>query len=167
MATAPTRSAESVVAAPEQSSAAKPSSAAEEARALLRDLLFAERRRFFGAAAEFELHPAQAGALMHLDEESGLPMHEIAAHLACDNSNVTGIVDRLEVRGLVTRRASERDRRVKYIVPTALGLEVRDAMRERMARAPMGIERLSANDQRVLRDLLARVVSGARTGSLD
>ena len=47
-------------------------------------------------ASHFDLHPAQAGALMQLDAESGLPMHEIAAHLACDNSNVTGIVDRLE-----------------------------------------------------------------------
>ena len=93
---------------------------------------------------------------MHLDEESGLPMHEIAARLACDNSNVTGIVDRLQARGLVTRRPSERDRRVKYIVPTPLGVEVRDAMRERMARPPAGIERLSVTEQRQLRDLLAR-----------
>jgi DNA-binding MarR family transcriptional regulator len=159
MAAAPTRSDEAAGAAPRQSSAA------EEVRALLRDLLFAERRSFFEAAAQVELHPAQAGALMNLDRESGLPMHEIAAHLACDNSNVTGIVDRLEARGLVTRRASERDRRVKYIVPTALGLEVRDAMRARMAQAPAGIERLSAADQRVLRDLLDHLVSGARSGS--
>ena len=83
-------------------------------------------------------------------------MHEIAARLACDNSNVTGIVDRLQARGLVTRRPSERDRRVKYIVPTPLGVEVRDAMRERMARPPAGIERLSVSEQRQLRDLLAR-----------
>ena len=72
------------------------SSLADEAWALLRELLFAERRRFLDTASEFELHPAQAGALMQLDRESGSPMHEIAAHLACDSSNVTGIVDRLE-----------------------------------------------------------------------
>ena len=96
---------------------------------------------------------------MQLDAESGLPMHEIAAHLACDNSNVTGIMDRLEARGLVTRHAGERDRRVKYIVPTPLGLEVRDAMHARMARAPMGIERLSVKEQRQLRDLLARAAA--------
>jgi MarR family transcriptional regulator, organic hydroperoxide resistance regulator len=137
---------------------------AEEAWVLLRSLLFAERRRFFDAAAEFELHPAQAGALMQLDEESGLPMHAIASHLACDSSNVTGIVDRLEARGLVTRRTSERDRRVKHIVPTPLGIEVRDSMRERMAQAPAAIERLSAKDQRLLRDVLARAVRGSRAG---
>jgi DNA-binding MarR family transcriptional regulator len=138
-----------------------PSSPAEEAWALLRDLLFAERRRFFQAAAEFELHPAQAGALLQLDEQSGSPMHELAAHLACDNSNVTGIVDRLEARGLAIRRSSELDRRVKYIVPTALGLEVRDAMRARIARAPAAIERLSPKDQRLLRDVLTRAARRA------
>ena len=40
---------------------------------LLRGLLFAERRRFWAAASEFDLHPAQAGALMQLDEHEGLP----------------------------------------------------------------------------------------------
>src|SRR5580704_13074714 len=78
-------------------------SPAEQAWTLLRSLLFAERRRFWVAASEFDLHPAQAGALMQLDEQGGLPMHEIASLLACDSSNVTGIVDRLEARGLVTR----------------------------------------------------------------
>ena len=56
---------------------AEGSSPAQEAWALLRTLLFAERRRFLSAAAEFDLHPAQAGALMQLDGDDGLPMHEI------------------------------------------------------------------------------------------
>jgi DNA-binding MarR family transcriptional regulator len=131
-------------------------SAADEAWELLRGLLFAERRRFFEAAAEFDLHPAQAGTLMQLDQESGLPMHEIATRLACDNSNVTGIVDRLEARGLVTRRPGEQDRRVKYVVPTPLGMEVRAAMGSKLAQVPVAIERLSTEDQRLLRDVLAR-----------
>jgi MarR family transcriptional regulator, organic hydroperoxide resistance regulator len=147
-------------------SGGKSASPAEEAAALLRRLLFAERRRFFEAVTEFDLHPAQGGALMQLDGQSGLPMHEIASRLACDSSNVTGIVDRLEARGLVTRRTSEQDRRVKHIVPTPLGLEVRNALRERMARAPAAIERLCANDQRLLRDVLTRALGAAPPGRL-
>jgi MarR family transcriptional regulator, organic hydroperoxide resistance regulator len=135
-------------------------SAADEAWALLRELLFAERRRFFQTAAEFELHPAQAGALMHLDEDSGLPMHEIASRLACDNSNVTGIVDRLEARGLVTRRPGEQDRRVKYVALTPSGARVRAELSSRLAQVPVAIERLSGEDQRVLRDVLARATEG-------
>jgi DNA-binding MarR family transcriptional regulator len=131
-------------------------SPAGEAWEMLRKLSFLERRRFFDTAAEFELHPPQAGVLLQLDDTTGTPMSDIATHLACDNSNVTGIVDRLEARGLVTRRAGERDRRVKYIVPTSLGREIRDAIRERLARPPVGIERLPAKEQRLLRDLLRR-----------
>ena len=131
---------------------------AEQAWALLHELLFAEKRRVFEAAAEFDLHPAQLGALMQLEPQSGLPMHEIASRLACDNSNVTGIVDRLQARGFVTRRADEHDRRVKYIVPTPDGLEVREALRAKLAGVPIGIERLSASEQRLLRDLLLRVL---------
>ncbi|HTY96069.1 MAG TPA: MarR family transcriptional regulator [Solirubrobacteraceae bacterium] len=138
-----------------------PSSPVQEAWALLRNLLFIERRRFLSAAAEYDLHPAQAGALMQLERDEGLPMHEIASLLACDSSNVTGIVDRLEARGLVTRRVSERDRRVKQIVPTELGLEVRDALRARMAQVPEGLGLLSAGDQRLLRDLLARALAAS------
>lgn len=143
-------------------SRARPRSAGDEAWALLRELLFAERRRFFETAAEFELHPAQAGTLMQLDEGPGLPMHEIATRLACDNSNVTGIVDRLEARGLVTRRGGEQDRRVKYVALTASGREVREAMASKLARVPAAIESLSLEDQRLLRDVLSRA---AGTGS--
>jgi DNA-binding MarR family transcriptional regulator len=93
---------------------------------------------------------------MQLDAGSGLPMHEIATRLACDNSNVTGIVDRLEARGLVTRRPGEQDRRVKYVALTPLGVEVRGAMGSKLAQVPVAIERLSAEDQCLLRDVLAR-----------
>jgi DNA-binding MarR family transcriptional regulator len=142
-----------------QTISAPPRSAAQEAWELLRALLFAERRRFFETAAEFELHPAQAGTLMQLDDGSGLAMHEIATRMACDNSNVTGIVDRLEARGLVTRRPGEQDRRVKYVVLTPLGIEMREAMNAKLARLPQAIESLSVEDQELLRDVLARAVA--------
>src|SRR5260370_1388861 len=74
-------------------------------------------RGYLFHAAEFYLHPAQAGALLQLD--SPLPMSELAALLACDNSNVTGLIDRLEGRGLVARQPSSQDRRVKHVVLTA------------------------------------------------
>ena len=51
-------------------------------------------------------------ALGHLDADEPLPMSALAGALQCDNSNVTGIVDRLEAAGLAERRPAERDRRV-------------------------------------------------------
>jgi MarR family transcriptional regulator, organic hydroperoxide resistance regulator len=131
-------------------------SAAAEAWAELRTLLGRQRRRFLIAASELELHPAQAGALLQLG--SPLPMNELAAVLACDNSNVTGLVDRLEARGLVARRANPDDRRVKRVVLTVAGGHLREQLLERVGRPPAGIERLSPVEQRQLRDLLRRVV---------
>src|SRR5690348_5837799 len=93
---------------------------------LMRTLFGLHRRRFLIAATELDLHPAQAGTLLQL--ASPLPMNELAARLGCDNSNVTGLIDRLEARGLVTRRPSSEDRRVKHVVLTADGELLRGEM---------------------------------------
>ena len=135
-------------------------SVGDEAWALLRQLLFGERRRFITVASEHDLHPGQAGALLRMEPDAPLPMHELATMLACDNSNVTGIVDRLEARGLVARRPYAQDRRVKHVVLTPLGLDLRDRLRSRLAEPPAAIKRLSAAEQRQLRDLLRVALDG-------
>jgi MarR family transcriptional regulator, organic hydroperoxide resistance regulator len=123
---------------------------------LFRTLFGQHRRRFLIAAAELDLHPAQAGALLQLD--SPLPMTELAALLACDNSNVTGLIDRLEARGLVARQPSSQDRRVKHVVLTAAGRRLRERMLARVGRPTRGFERLSGDEQRQLGDLLRQVI---------
>jgi DNA-binding MarR family transcriptional regulator len=85
-------------------------------------------------------------------------MTELAATLACDNSNVTGLVDRLEARGLVARRPAPEDRRVKHVVLTSAGMRVRMQLLERVGSPPAGFQRLSTAEQRRLYDLLHRVV---------
>ena len=52
--------------------------------------------------AELHLTSPQAMLLHQLDDP--LPMNEVAGKLHCDPSNVTGIVDRLEGRGLIERQ---------------------------------------------------------------
>jgi MarR family transcriptional regulator, organic hydroperoxide resistance regulator len=132
----------------------------DEAWAILRRLLSDGRRRFLAAASGLDLHPAQAGALLQMEPGTAMPMHELATLLACDNSNVTGIVDRLEARGLVARRPYAQDRRVKHVVLTTAGVDVRDRVRAHMADPPAAITRLSVADQRLLRDVLRRAVEG-------
>lgn len=133
-------------------------SPAGEAWEALRTLLGQQRRRFLIVASELDLHPAQAGALLQLEPGQPRPMHELASLLACDNSNVTGIIDRLEARGFVARQVYEHDRRVKHVILTALGEDLRDQMIARVGRPPAGLAKLSAAEQRRLRDLLRRVV---------
>src|ERR671935_203891 len=86
------------------------------------------------------------------------PMNELAEALACDASNVTGLVDRLEARGFVERRAAPADRRVKTLVLTPAGIALRRRVLERMSEPPDEIARLSRADQRALRDILRRAM---------
>ena len=88
-------------------------------------------------------------------------MRELAQALACDNSNVTGIVDRLEARGLVERRASTDDRRVKMLVVTEAGKDLRRRVKARMEEPPEALKRLTPEEQVLLRDLLRKAMGQA------
>jgi MarR family transcriptional regulator, organic hydroperoxide resistance regulator len=133
-------------------------SPASEAWALMHELFHASRRRFLAVASEFELSPPQVRALGVLDPDRPVPMSDLAEALHCDNSNVTGIVDRLEDRGLVERRSATHDRRVKMLAVTERGAEVRERLAERLEQAPGPLARLSPEDQRALRDIMRRAL---------
>jgi DNA-binding MarR family transcriptional regulator len=129
-------------------------------------LVMSQRHRFLDIASESELHPAQVGALLQMSPDQPLPMTELASRLHCDNSNVTGLVDRLEARGLVARRPHERDRRVKQLVLTEAGALLRDSVRARLAGAPEELRALPVARQRALRDALrAAAAPGASARS--
>ena len=106
--------------------------------------------------AELDLTPVQGHALRRLDPERPLAMSELADALYCHASNVTGIVDRLESRGLVERRPGAGDRRVKTLVLTGEGARVRARVIELLSEPPAVIAALPAADQRALRDILRR-----------
>ena len=135
-------------------------SAASEAWSLIAELFRSQRTRFLAIASEFDLAPAQLGALKALDPADPVPMRHLAQALACDNSTVTGIVDRLEARGLVERRADPNDRRVKMLVVTPEGAALRRRVKERMEEPPEALKRLSASEQAALRDLLFKAMRG-------
>jgi DNA-binding MarR family transcriptional regulator len=132
--------------------------AAREAWQLLMELAFANKARFMEAMAEFELTPVQGHVLRILHPEQPLPMNDLAGALRCDASNVTGLVDRLEQRGLVERRPGERDRRVKELLLTPAGVGLRKKVLERMFEPPEAVMRLSEREQLRLRDLLRRAL---------
>jgi DNA-binding MarR family transcriptional regulator len=133
-------------------------SAASEAWALMFELMHHSKQRFMAIASEFDLSPPQVMALRQLDPDEPKPMSELALALRCDNSNVTGIVDRLEYRGLVERRPAEHDRRVKLLALTDEGRELRTSIGDRLHAPPRELETLSQADQRALRDILQRAL---------
>ncbi|MFL5920924.1 MAG: MarR family winged helix-turn-helix transcriptional regulator [Gaiellaceae bacterium] len=139
-------------------------SAAYEAQKLFFEIGMTQRVKVGAALSELGLGFAQAHALRMLDPEEPRPMSALAERLFCDASNVTGIVDRLEARGLVERRSAEGDRRVKALTLTAAGVELREHVLALMSEPPEAIAALPPADQRALRDLLRRAVDGLRAG---
>lgn len=109
------------------------------------------------AAGRHSLTGAQARVLALLAREP-LPMRRIAQKLKCEPSNVTGIVDRLESRGLVERRPDPDDRRVKLAAPTATGRDTAARVRESLDFAREPLAGLSDAERTALRDLLKRML---------
>ncbi|MFD3438038.1 MULTISPECIES: MarR family winged helix-turn-helix transcriptional regulator [unclassified Streptomyces] len=116
-------------------------------------------------AAQHSLTGAQARVLGLLTLEP-MPMRRIAVKLKCEPSNITGIVDRLESRGLVERRPDAHDRRVKLAAPTDDGLETARRLRESLDFAREPLAQLTDEERTVLRDLLRRMLGedAAATG---
>jgi DNA-binding MarR family transcriptional regulator len=137
-------------------------SPAHEAQKLFFEIGMDHRGRVGASLVELGLTFSQAHALRLLDPARPLPMSSLAERLFCDASNVTGIADRLEARGLVERRSAEGDRRVKALTLTPDGVELRDRVLEIMSEPPAAIAALSVGDQRALRDILRRAVEQLR-----
>src|SRR5438874_2210466 len=117
---------------------------------LLMKFFFAQRGHLPSAAAEFDLSPVQCHVLHLIEPGRPLPMGRLAETLSCDASNVTGLVDRLESRGLVQRQPSADDRRVKVLQLTPTGSRLRSQLLRRMAGRSLLLSRLSRDDQRTL-----------------
>jgi DNA-binding MarR family transcriptional regulator len=135
-------------------------SLADQVWALLLRLSFDRLQHHVGAtAADLRLAPRQAFVLHELGREQPLSMRDLAERLKCDPSNITGLVDRLEARGLVERRPDPRDRRVTAVALTAAGDELRRRLLRRLYAAPACVARLPEADQRALQRLLAQVLA--------
>ena len=122
------------------------------------EIFWDSRREWVASLGELGLAPMQAMALRQLDPESPVPMGALADALRCDNSNVTGIADRLEGAGLVERRPVPNDRRVKGLVLTERGREMRAEVERRWSQPPEPLAQLSATEAAALRDALKRAL---------
>jgi DNA-binding MarR family transcriptional regulator len=127
--------------------------ASREAWSLIIQFFKAAKMRSF---AEFDLTPAQAQLLIQLDPLRPIAMSELANMLGCDASNVTGLVDRLEERGMIERRAAAADRRVKKIAITPPGAKQRNRILDRWHEPPPQIAALPQKDIRELLRILRK-----------
>ncbi len=96
---------------------------------------------------------AHMHVLWLLEHQGPLPMSRIAEAIDVSLSNATGLVDRMEERGLVERTRVPEDRRVVIVQPTERGRSVMDEL-ELLRRSHM---------ERILRHLTAEQL--ARVGA--
>ena len=83
------------------------------------DTLWSASRVFF---VQWDLSPSQFNVLNLLRfNPAGLSQTDLSRQLIMHRSNLTGLVDRLEERGLVARREVAADRRAYSVVLTAAG----------------------------------------------
>jgi len=130
---------------------------------LLMKFFFAQRAHLPSSGAEFDLSPVQCHVLHLIEPGRPLPMSRLAATLSCDASNVTGLVDRLESRGLVRRQPSPEDRRVKVLQLTPTGSRLRAQLLRQMTGRSLPLSRLSLDQQRTLVKILEALVDEKST----
>jgi len=70
---------------------------------------------------KYQVSASQLNCLLALYEQGPLPLSQIATHIMVKSSTVTGIIDRLELKGLVTRSRTSHDRRVITVELTESG----------------------------------------------
>jgi len=135
---------------------------AREAWGLFWRIFTEDKRRRWAILAEFGLSPQQSMAMTLLRRDEAMSMSEMAEAMYCDNSNITGIVDRLEAAGLAERRPHEGDRRVKAVVLTEKGEQTRVELERRGGEPPPRLATLPHDEAVALRDILARALEADR-----
>lgn len=113
------------------------------------------RQAFSSIASEHGLSPPQARLLLRLVEPTA--MRDLADHLACDASNVTGIAARLIERRLVMTTPGL-DRRVKLLALTATGRQLRSSLEVHIADSLPAMTRLTKTERQILLGLLDKFV---------
>jgi DNA-binding MarR family transcriptional regulator len=118
--------------------------------------VMARKEHMAAVAATFDLTLAQAHLLRLLQFGPARTMTSIAEALACDASNVTGMVDRLQSRGLIMRGAASHDRRIKTIFLTARGNAVVGELTAAFLEPPAELRKLSETHLKRLHRLLLK-----------
>jgi DNA-binding MarR family transcriptional regulator len=130
---------------------------AQEAWARLAALFWHKRPEWIEAGAAEGLTPPHAMALMRLRDDAPPLLGDLARDMHCDASYVTAVADRLEERGLATRRASARDRRAKELVLTDAGRATQARLRAAFLAPPPELLELSEDELRALLEIARRV----------
>jgi DNA-binding MarR family transcriptional regulator len=114
------------------------------------------------------LTPSQL-ILMQIVRHAGRPTPSfLARETSLSHATITALIDKLEVRGFVTRRRNNKDRRRVYIELTSTGLKIlHDAPDSLQSRFEKAFGQLESWEQSFLAAALERTVGLLDTENLD
>jgi len=117
-------------------------------------------------ARGFDLTPVQYAALSAIFRHPGVDQITLAGLIAYDRTTITGVIDRLERKGLVTRAVNEADRRARELRITAEGEEVLLRLYPAVdAAQTVLLSGLSAGEAEVLMGLLRKAIDAVNARS--
>lgn len=112
-------------------------------------------------AAGSDLTPVQYSVLTALRSRPSLDQATLAGLIAFDRTTIGGVVDRLEQRGLLTRRPHPSDRRARALEITAEGAKLLDRIEPAVLRAQhLMLSGLDSGEAATFVRLLEKAVEG-------
>lgn len=115
---------------------------------------------FKTSLAKYDVTPVQYGILKCLWSEDGQTPKQIGQILSLDGSTITGILDRMENKGLVARSPDLHDRRTLKVLITNKGLSLREPIEEVIEEANRHIlDNLVEEDQERLKEILEKIAN--------
>ena len=140
----------------------EPSSIAAEAERMAQDLSGirrALRKPLDSEVAKGGLTVPQTAAMRVVVRSPGIVLRDLSREVSLAHSTVSGIVDRLEKRGLIERRADPEDGRTSRIYPAAAVTEFVREQLPRLSRGPLegALDRASAQERSAIGEALRRL----------
>lgn len=110
--------------------------------------------------AQFNLTPIQYGVLGCIWEFDMHNPKDIAAHLGVENSTISGILDRMENKGLIRREIDSSDRRFIHIELTDVSRELELPVRKVVTDVDRKVmEQFDEGETAALKTMLRRISS--------
>lgn len=125
----------------------------------------AMRRSFESIAAEHDITATQFQVLRRLWDGDGMNAQTLAREAHLDAATMTGVLDRLEAKGLLRREKDAIDRRAVRIVLTPAGRDLEAPLLQvRLKNNEIALAGLSPNERKQLLGLLERVERNLEKG---
>ncbi|MDD3879227.1 MAG: MarR family transcriptional regulator [Syntrophomonas sp.] len=105
--------------------------------------------------------PGQYSVLKCLWKDNGQTVKQLAEHLYLDSSTVTGILDRMEQKGMIEKKADPKDRRALQVLLTEKGQALEEPLTQAILNAnKKALRQIDENQFESLKELLHKLSPG-------